>query len=328
MDGAVRFGYALSSEEFTPAELRWQARRAEAAGFDGLWISDHYHPWVAAQGQSSFVWAMLGAIAADTERVTVTTAVTCPTVRIHPAVVAQAAATAATLLEGRFAFGVGSGEALNEHILGDPWPPASVRLEMLDEAVAIIRRLWAGETLEHRGRHYVVENAHLFTRPESSPPILVSGFGPEAIALAARIGDGFVSVMPDPEAVRAFRSGGGGDKPCQGGLKVCWGPDEAQARRIAHHRWPNEGLPGELAQILPTPPHFEQAVQLVTEDMVAEAVTCGPDLDRHVEAITRYVDAGFDEVYVQQIGPDQAGFFDVWEREVLPRLRREVRAAA
>jgi G6PDH family F420-dependent oxidoreductase len=186
----MRIGYFLATEEFTPAQLLAQARAAEDGGFHGLWISDHYHPWNDAQGQSPFVWSLLGALSEATSRGPVTTAVTCPTVRIHPAVIAQAAATAAVMLDGRFRFGVGSGEALNEHIFGDPWPEAEVRLEMLEEAIEVIRLLWRGKTASHRGTHYRVENARIYTLPPEPPPILVSGFGPRAVELAARIGDG------------------------------------------------------------------------------------------------------------------------------------------
>jgi G6PDH family F420-dependent oxidoreductase len=314
----MRLGYFLSSEEWGPAELVKHARMARDAGFDRLWISDHYHPWNDEQGHSPFVWSTIAAIAASVPGMTVTTAVTCPTVRIHPAVIAQAAATSALLLEGRFCLGVGSGEALNEHILGDRWPDADERLEMLEEAIAVIRRLWTGGMQDHRGRHYRVSNARIYDLPVSPPPILVSGFGPKAIDLAARVGDGFVSVQPDAEGIDRFRRGGGSGKLVQGGTKVCWGASEELARRTAHRLWPNEALPGELPQILPTPRHFEQASELVTEEMIGDAVVCGPDLDRHREWVTTYEQAGFDELYVQQIGPDQEEFFAAYRDGVLP----------
>ncbi len=317
----AKIGYFLSSEEHGAKALVDQAVSAERAGFEALWISDHYHPWNDEQGQSAFVWSVLGAIAQATERIPVYTAVTCPTVRIHPAVVAQAAATAAVLLDGRFGLGVGTGEALNEHIFGDAWPETDVRLEMLEEAIELMRRLWEGASTSHRGKHYTVENARIYTLPEAPPPILVSGFGPKSIELAGRIGDGYMSTMPDAEMVQQFRAAGGGDKPTHAGLKVCWGEDEASALKTAYRLWPNSGLPGELSQVLPTPRHFEQASSLVTEEMIGESVVCGPDLERHVEAVQQYVDAGYDEVYVGQIGPDQDGFFAFYEREVLPRLR-------
>ena len=316
----MRIGYFLSSEEFGPRELVEQARLAEQAGFHGLWISDHYHPWIDEQGESPFVWSTIGAIARATERIPVTTGVTCPTLRIHPAVIAQAAATSAVLLEGRFALGVGSGEALNEHILGDPWPSADVRLEMLEEAIEVMRALWGGGQVEHRGRHYRVENARVYTLPDEPVPVLVSGFGPKSVDLAGRVGDGYCSTMPDAGLLERFRRAGGEGKRTQAGTKVCWGPDEAECRAEAHRLWPNEPLPGELAQVLPTPAHFEQASTLVTEDMVAEAVPCGPDLERHVAALQEYADAGFDELYVQQIGSRHERFFEVFASEVLPRF--------
>jgi G6PDH family F420-dependent oxidoreductase len=317
----MRIGYFLSSEEWSPPELVAQAVKAREAGFEGLWISDHYHPWNDEQGHSGFVWGTIGAIAAAAPGMHVTTAVTCPTMRIHPAVMAQAAATAAVLLDGRFAFGVGSGEALNEHIFGDAWPNADERLEMLEEAIEVIRRLWQGGVQSHRGRHYRVEHARVYDLPSAPTPILVSGFGPKAIELAARVGDGFVTVVPDADAVSSFRSQGGQGKLVQGGLKVCWGEDEQAALGHVVRLWPNEGLPGELAQILPTPAHFEQAAELVTGEMLAEEVVCGPDVDRHVAALQAYADAGFDELYVNQIGPEQDAFFAAYAEHVLPRLR-------
>jgi G6PDH family F420-dependent oxidoreductase len=317
----MKIGYFLSCEEWGPHDLIRQAVLAEQAGFDGLWISDHFHPWNDEQGHSPFVWSVIGALATATQTMNVTTAVTCPTVRIHPAVIAQAAATSAVMLDGRFALGVGSGEALNEHILGDAWPEADERLEMLDEAVAVIRLLWEGGVKDHRGRHYRVAHARIYDLPDSPPPIYVSGFGPKAIDLAARIGDGFCTVGPDADAVKRFRAGARDGAIVQGGLKVCWGEDEREAVRTVHRLWPNEELPGELAQVLPTPEHFMQASELVTEEMIAESLPCGPDVDQHVEAIQAYAQAGFDELYIGQIGPDQEAFFDAYRERVLPRVR-------
>ncbi|MFZ3565580.1 LLM class F420-dependent oxidoreductase [Streptomyces sp. BH097] len=314
------FGYFLASEEFGPRELVEQARMAEQAGFDCLWISDHYHPWNEAQGQSPFVWNVIGALA-EAVSLPVETAVTCPTVRIHPAVLAQAVATSAVQLDGRFRFGVGTGEALNEHILGGPWPSAHVRMEMLEEAVTVIRRLLEGGEVTHRGEHYTVENARIYTLPDEPVPIDISGFGPQATALAARIGDGYITMSPDEELVTQFRKGGGGAKPAAGGLKVCYGPDKSEAVRRVHGLWANQLLPGELGQVLPTPRHFEQAETLVTENMVDGALPCGPDVDEHVSALDAFARAGFDRVYVNQIGPDQREFFDFYRTKVLPRLK-------
>ncbi|MGJ5831287.1 LLM class F420-dependent oxidoreductase [Streptomyces ossamyceticus] len=315
------FGYFLATEEFGPADLIEQARMAEQAGFDCLWISDHYHPWNDEQGQSPFVWSVIGALS-EAVSLPVETAVTCPTVRIHPAVVAQAAATSAVMTGGRFRLGLGSGEALNEHILGTHWPPASVRLEMLEESIQIMRRLFTGEEVTHHGPHYTVENARLYTVPDEPVPIDISGFGPKAAGLAARVGDGFITMGPDEEMVTQYRKGGGGGKLVSGGTKVCWGQDRGEAVRTAHRLWPNQYLPGEMGQILPTPRHFEQLGPLVPEEMVGENTVCGDDVDEHVRELRTFVEAGFDRVYVGQIGPDQRGFFDFYRTKVLPQLRQ------
>ncbi|MFB9902628.1 TIGR03557 family F420-dependent LLM class oxidoreductase [Allokutzneria oryzae] len=312
-------GYFLSSEEFGPRELVRQAQQAEDAGFSRLWISDHFHPWNREQGQSPFVWSVIGALSEATS-LPITTAVTCPTVRTHPAVIAQAAATAAVQCRGGFTLGVGSGEALNEHILGDHWPPADVRLDMLEEAVELICALHRGDDVSYRGQHYTVENARVYTLPEQPVPIYVSAFGPKSAKLAGRIGDGFISTIPDKELISTFRASGGADRPTQAGFKVCWAETEAEGVRTAHRIWPNQHLPGELAQVLPTPRHFEQASTLVTEDTVRGSVPCGPDPEKHVAALQEYVDAGYDEVYVQQIGPRQDEFFKAWSAHVLPRF--------
>ncbi|MEH1016089.1 TIGR03557 family F420-dependent LLM class oxidoreductase [Micromonospora sp. CPCC 206060] len=316
----MRIGYFLSSEEHAPAQLLEQARAAERAGFEALWISDHYHPWVDAQGQSAFVWSMIGALS-QVCRLPVTTAVTCPTVRIHPAVIAQAAATSAVLHGGRFVLGVGSGEALNEHIFGDAWPNTDVRLEMLEESVEVMRKLWAGGFVNHRGRHYTVEQARIYTRPDTPPPVYVSGFGPKAVDVAARIGDGYVCTRPDAELVQRFRSNGGGDKPCQAGFKAAFATSEDEGAQLAYEKWPNAGVPGELSQVLPSPRHFEQAAQLVQPEMMKKSFVCGNDADAHLEMIDKYAKAGFDEIYVANTGPHFQGLFDLYQREVLPRLR-------
>ena len=316
----TKIGYFLSCEQFGPKELVDQAKRAEAAGFDALWISDHFHPWNDEQGQSPFVWGVIGALSEATSQ-PVSTAVTCPTVRTHPAIIAHASATAAVQLDGRFVLGVGSGEALNEHILGDSWPSVAVRQEMLDEAVGVIRKLHKGDEVSHHGRHYEVQEARIYTRPEQPVPIYVSGFGPQGAELAGRIGDGYVLAMPDGELVKAFRNSGGDDKPVQAGTKVSWDQDPDAALKVAHRLWANEGLPGQTAQILPRPKDFAALMSLVAPEEVAEIVACGPAPDTHVVQVRKYVDAGIDEVYVQQIGLDMDGFFAAWERDVMPAVR-------
>jgi G6PDH family F420-dependent oxidoreductase len=308
----MRIGYFLSSEEFEPAALIEQARLAEQAGFSSLWISDHYHPWNGNQGQSPFVWSMIGALSEATD-LPIGTAVTCPTVRIHPAVIAQAAATAAVLTGGRFTLGVGTGEALNEHITGVGWPPADVRLEMLEEAVEVMRGLWTGEVVNHRGPHYTVEHARIYTRPEQPPPVFVSGFGPKSIDLAARIGDGYINTAPEPDAVGSFREAGNG-KPTVGAAKGCWGPTAEEALKIAHSLWATEGLPGELAQILPTPEHFEQASQLVPEQT---KMPHGPDPEPYHKMIESYQKAGYDELCVGAVGPHYRELIDLFATQIL-----------
>jgi len=314
------FGYTLSSEEHPAPRLVELAVRAEEVGFEFAGIADHYHPWLDVQGNSPFVWSVLGAIAQRTERLTLMTGVTCPTIRIHPAIVAQAAATTASLLPGRFWFGVGTGENLNEHILGDRWPPSAVRREMLEEAVAIIRELFSGRQVQHHGRHYTVENARLYSLPEQPPPILLAGSGPRAVELAGRIGDGFIGLAPKPELVEQFEQAGGQGKPKVAQLHVCWAEDETQARQTALRQWSNAGLAGELSQELATPAHFEQAASTVREEDICGTIPCGPDLQQYLESVRSYLEAGYDHLYFHQIGPDQEGFFGFWERELRPAL--------
>ena len=318
-DQTTSYGYTLSSEEHGPTELVRNAQRAEEVGFDFVSVSDHFHPWVSAQGHSPFVWSVLGAIAASTERLRVGVGVTCPTIRIHPAILAQATATTSLLFGDRFFWGVGTGEALNEHILGHRWPPAGVRLAMLEEAVDVVRQLWTGDTVDHRGEFYEVENAKLFDPPTEPPPVIVSGFGPKAIELAARIGDGYWGNAPDGDLVDRYRDGGG-TGPRYAQLNICWAPDEASARTTVHEIWPNSGVPGQLSQDLPTWTHFEEAAGMVTEDDAAESVPCGPDVEPVLDSVRSYLDAGYDHLYFHQIGPDQDGFFRFWSEQLQPAL--------
>jgi G6PDH family F420-dependent oxidoreductase len=314
----VQLGYFLSCEEYSPEELIAQARAAERAGFTSLWISDHYHPWNDAQGHSAFVWSVIGALS-QVCSLPVTTAVTCPTIRIHPAVIAQAAATSARMLPGGLILGVGSGEALNEHILGDAWPTADMRLDMLEEAVRIIRRLWSGEVVSHEGRHYRVDTARVYTRPDEPPHIYVSGLGPKAADLAARIGDGYIGTAPDAELVGGFKSASGG-KPAQGGAKVAFAKTRREGVEHAHRLWSTSGLPGELAQVLPSPRHFEQAAQLVTEEMTADAVVAGSDVEEHIEQIRSYAAAGYDALHVANMGPHHQEMIAFYGEEIIPRM--------
>jgi G6PDH family F420-dependent oxidoreductase len=321
----MKIGYFLSCEEYGPSDIVEQARLAEQAGFESLWISDHFHPWNDEQGESPFVWSMIGAISQACS-LPVTTAVTCPTVRMHPAVVAQAAATSAVLTGGRFILGVGSGEALNEHVTGMRWPDATVRLDMLEEAVDVLRTLWKGGFVDHHGEYYTVEDARIYTLPPTPVPIYVSAFGPKAADVAGRIGDGFITTSPDKEMIRAFRDSGGGDKPVQAGYKVCWGTDDDACVDTAHRLWSNSGVPGELSQVLPSPRHFEQVSSLVPRNSTRDSVAYGSDVDRHVAAFRPYADAGVDVIHISQMGGRERetsyeGFFEFYAGQVLPRLR-------
>ncbi len=314
-------GYSLSTEEHRPDELVRFARGAEEAGFEYAMISDHFHPWIENQGNSSFVWSVLGGIAQVTTRLRVGTGVTCPIIRYHPALIAQAAATIACMMPGRFMLGVGTGENLNEHILGNRWPPQAVRAQMLEEAVEIIRALWQGKMLSHHGRYFTVENARVYTLPDEPPPINVAAGGPRSAELAGRIGDGLVNFAPDPETSKAFAAAGGEGKPRYLQYNVCWARDEAEARRTAYAICPNVALKGALGQELATPTMFEGAIGMIGEEQVAEVIVCGPDADRHAEGIQRAVEAGYDHIHVYQVGPDQEGFFRFYEKEILPRFR-------
>jgi G6PDH family F420-dependent oxidoreductase len=322
----VEIGYTLGSEEHPPLDLVRHARRAEEVGFEFALVSDHFHPWIDRQGHSPFVWSVIGAIATSTQQLRLGTGVTCPTIRIHPAIVSQAAATCGALMPGRFFLGVGTGENLNEHILGDRWPSPDERLAMLAEAVEVIRGLWKGDLFSFDGNHYQVDRARIYTLPEEEIPIVVAASAPEAARLAGDIGDGLVSTAPKRDVVDEFLDAGG-DGPRYGQLTVCWGRTEAEARRTALEWWPNAALQGPLAQELALPSYFEEASAMVTEDDIAEVIPCGPDLDAQLEKIESFGDAGFDHLYVHQIGPDQTGFLDAFG-EVLEEARGlEVRRA-
>lgn len=316
----MRIGFTLSCEEYPPEQLLTQARRAAAAGFEGFSISDHFHPWLDDQGESAFVWSMIGALSQISD-LPVTTAVTCPTMRIQPAIVAQAAATCGVLTNGRFILGVGSGEALNESITGQVWPPASVRLEMLEEAIELIRELWTGKTVTHRGKHFTVHRARIYTRPDQPPPIYISAFGPKAMQVAGRLGDGLITTRPDPGSVKRFHELAGADKPVQGGMKACFSRDMDEAVKMAHQKWPTSGLPGEISSQLPTPEHFEQVSQLVTPEMTSKEILCGADARQHLEQIDGYRRAGVDELYVTPVGRHDLEMIDFYASEILPAMK-------
>jgi len=313
------FGYALSSEEHPPLDLVRNAKAAEDAGFQFAMISDHFHPWVDAQGQSPFVWGVIGGIAQATDRIQLGTGVTCPTIRLHPAIVAHAAATSAAMMPGRFFLGVGTGENLNEHVLGDKWPAADERVELLEEAIEVIRLLWKGGFQSFRGEYYEVEQARLYTLPDEPPPLAVAAAKPVAAELAGRAGDALINVAPDGEAIEAFEQSGGAGKPKYGQITVCWADSEEAARKTIKDVWPNAGLEGDLSQELATPVLFEQATELV-DDKDLESLPAGPDPDPYLESIRAYADAGYTHIYFHQVGRDQDGFFRFWREELSRRL--------
>lgn len=320
------WGYTLSSEEFAASDLLHHAELAEDAGFDFVTVSDHYHPWIQEQGHSPFAWSTVGAVAGRTSRVEVGTGVTCPIMRYHPSIVAQAAATSAELLGGRFFLGVGTGEALNEHIHGEAWPALERRQSMLVEALQLMRQLWTGETVDFWGDHYTVENARIFTTAPGPIPVIWAASGPSSARLAADHADGLWSTSPSAEVVEAYRSAGG-TGPVYGQLTVCWDADEQRARETARRVWPNAGMPGQMSQDLPTWTHFEQLATLVTEEHVAAEVLCGPYAEPIVEQARRYLDAGFDHLHFHQVGPDQSGFIAFWNERLATALDGATTAA-
>jgi coenzyme F420-dependent glucose-6-phosphate dehydrogenase len=315
----MKLGLTLSSEEHGPRSLVDLAILAEERGFDFVSISDHYHPWISAQGHSPFVWSVLGGIAAATESIEVGVGVSCPIIRIHPAILAQAVATTGLLLEDRLIWGVGTGENLNEHVLGDPWPAYEVRAAMLEESIALIRRMWSEESVTHRGDHFTVEDARILDRPVKPVPIVISAFGEDSAELAARIGDGLWLSSLNTDTIATFEQAGGSG-PIFSQLTLCWGPDRDEAIALAHQQWPNTGLPGQLNQELRTMLDFEQAVGLVTPELIGEKVPCGPDPEPVIEKVLEARDAGVDHLYFHQIGDDQDGFVTFWEKEIRDAL--------
>lgn len=321
----VKLGYKLMTEEHGPAELVRNARRAEQAGFDFAAISDHFSPWLEEQGYSPFAWSVLGALAEATRSIGLMTAVTCPIMRYHPAIVAQAAATIAVMTRGRFTLGLGAGERLNEHVVGAGWPGVQERHERLGEALDIINGLLEGDLKNYRGAHFRLDHARLFDRPSSKPPVLVAASGPKAAALAARKADGLIATDPDPELIKAYTEAGGRG-PRYAEISICYAESEDRARETAHRyfRWSVTGwsVMAELRDV----EGFAAASASVTPDQVAEQISCGPSVERHLAAIERYVKAGFDHIILTQVGPEQESFIELFERELAPALRRPLAA--
>ncbi|MFJ3171967.1 LLM class F420-dependent oxidoreductase [Streptomyces roseus] len=318
----AKIGYTMMTEQAGPRDLVAHVVAAERAGFDFSVISDHSFPWLESQGHAPYAWSVLGAAAQATSRIPLMTYVTCPTFRYHPAVIAQKAATVQLLSQGRFRLGLGSGENLNEHIIGAGWPAAHVRLDMLEEAVEIIRSLFAGGYVSHHGAHFDVENARLWDLPEDPPPIGIAASGDRSCEIAGRHGDLLIATEPKQELVASFGGYGGAGKPCVGQLPVSYDPDRDAAVARAHEqfRWALGGW--KVNAELPGPAGFAQASQHTRPSDVAEAIPCGDDVDAFVEAVRPYVDAGFTEIALVQIGGDQQlPFLDWAEKKLLPALR-------
>jgi coenzyme F420-dependent glucose-6-phosphate dehydrogenase len=318
----AQVGFWISSEEHGPNEMVRAAQQAEAAGFPYVQVSDHFHPWTDRQGHSPFVWSVIAGIAATTKALTVGTGVTCPIIRTHPAIVAQAVATSAVMLGGRFFLGVGTGENLNEHITGAKWPKLETRREMLEEAIDLMRLMFSGGERTFRGRFFTLEDARLYTLPEKAPPIYVASGGPKSAALAARAGDGLIATSPDHELIAAFDGAGGVGKPKYIEVPLCWGTDAGAARRLAHELWRIGALGGQLVQELRRPADFEAATDRITQVQATEHTPVGPDVEPYVDAVKKCVDAGFDHIGLHQIGPDQEGFLRFWEKELRPELEK------
>jgi coenzyme F420-dependent glucose-6-phosphate dehydrogenase len=316
----IQLGYALSSEEHDAPTLITNAEKAEQAGFSFALISDHFHPWIALQGESPFVWSVLGGISQRTKNLRIGTGVTCPIIRIHPVILAQAAATVGQLLEGRFFFGVGTGENLNEHVVGKGWPPIGIRQHMLMEAVHVIRLLWEGENTSFYGEFFTIEDARIYSLPASLPEICVAASGMKSAAIAGEIGDGFIGTSPQKEILSKFEQSGGRGKPKYGQLTVCVAKSEKEALDIAMKWWPNSAIPGQFSQEARVPVYFQQMAKLVTREEVQQQYVLGMDPQKHLVEIQKYAEAGFDHIYIHQIGPNQDLFFRFYEKEILPHL--------
>ncbi|TDD22182.1 TIGR03557 family F420-dependent LLM class oxidoreductase [Kribbella turkmenica] len=313
-------GFTLIAEAYDPAEIVEQAVRAEEAGFDFVEVSDHFHPWVSEHEHSGFAFSMLAAIAARTSSIRLATGVTCPFIRYHPAIVAQAAATTAILSGGRFTLGVGAGERLNEHVVGAGWPAVTTRHEMLREALEIIRLLWSGGYHSYDGKHLRLEDARVFDLPDKAPEIAVAAGGESAAELAAELGDALFATEPKAELISAYeKAGGRGPKYAE--VPLAWAPSEDEGAESARRLF-RFGVTGWKVQAeLPNPVNFDAATALVTADHLREQFGCGPDVGRHLEVARQYMDAGYDRLALINDGPDVDGFFDFFTKELQPELR-------
>jgi G6PDH family F420-dependent oxidoreductase len=319
----TNFGYTLMTEQSGPKDLVRYAIAAEDAGFDFEVSSDHYSPWLTSQGHAPYAWTVLGAVAQATSRVELATYVTCPTVRYHPAVIAQKAATLQLLADGRFILGLGAGENLNEHVVGEGWPAVDARQDMLEEAVHIIRELHTGELTTWEGNYFRVDSARIWDLPEGGVPIGLAVSGEKSIARFAPLGDHLIAVEPEADLVAGWdKAHGAAGSRKIGQIPICWGPDKKEAIAKAHDqfRWFAGGW--SVNADLPTPAGFEAASQFVRPEDVADSIPCGPDLDEIVEAVSAYWKAGFTDIALVQVGDEgQDRFLAEAARPLLDKLR-------
>ena len=316
----TNFGYTLMTEQSGPRELVKYAVDAENVGFDFEVSSDHYSPWLTSQGHAPYAWTVLGAVAQATSRVELVTYVTCPSIRYHPAVVAQKAATLQLLSEGRFILGLGSGENLNEHVVGEGWPSIAVRQDMLEEAVTIIRELHTGDLVTWEGEYFRVDSARIWDAAEVEIGLAVSG--EHSIERFAPLGDHLIAVTPEKELIDGWDNNHSGSSRKIGQIPICWGPDEEEAIALAHDQFRWFGGGWAVNADLPTPAGFEAASQFVRPEDVAESIACGPDLDKIAESFQPYLDAGFTDIALVQVGDKrQQEFLDTVAEPLLEKLR-------
>jgi G6PDH family F420-dependent oxidoreductase len=315
----VKFGYKLMTEEHGPTALVANAQRAEQAGFDFVSISDHFHPWLESQGHAPFAWSVLGAIAHATSRIGITTGLTCPIIRYLPAIVAQAAATISVMSDDRFSLALGAGERLNEHVTGARWPSIPERHEMLREAIEICRQLWEGAVCNYEGAHFIVDHARIYDLPARPIPIILGISGPASVALAAANADGIMSTSAEPDLIDDFISRGG-EGPRYGEVSLAYAASDEEGLALARDRFRFSAFDWSVNSELPTVEGFETASEFIKPEDLKDKISAGPDAAVHLEAIRKYVDAGFDHIVLTGIGSDQDRFIDFFERELRPKV--------
>ena len=314
------FGYTLFCEGYSPSDLIKQAIKAEEAGFDFLVISDHYHPWLTNHEHSAFAWSVLGALTQVTQKIELATMVTCPIMRYHPAIIAQMAATIGVMSGGRFTLGLGAGERLNEHIVGQGWPGVGIRHKMLREAVEIIQGLWKGGYYSYDGKYYKVEDARVFDLPKEPVPIFMAAGGPNAASIAAQCGVGLCNTEPNPDVMKAYKEQGGDAANTWSQIVLSWDENEDKAKQTAFDQFKFSAGGWKVQAELPNPVNFDAATKQVRPDDIAENIPCGPDVQKHVDGIKSFSDLGYDKIAVVYPGTDTDGFMKFWQDKLKPQL--------